>query len=87
MDKIREQASQVAIVVKNLAAKAGDSRVAGLILRLGKTPWSRKWQPIPVLLPGKFHGQRSLVGYSSRGHKESDMTKHKYVYTPYEILI
>ena len=29
-----------------------------------KTPWGRKWQPTPVLLPGKFHGRRSLVGYS-----------------------
>jgi len=27
-------------------------------------PWRRKWQPIPVFLPGKFGGQRSLVGYS-----------------------
>ena len=32
-------------------------------------------EPIPLLLPGKFHGWRSLVGYSPRGHKESDMTK------------
>ena len=31
--------------------------------------WRRKWQPTPVLLPGKAQGQRSLVGYSSRGHK------------------
>ena len=38
-------------------------------------PWSRKWQPIPVLLPGKFHGQRSLVGYSPWGGKESDTTE------------
>ena len=30
-------------------------------------PWRRKWQPIPVLLPGKFHGQRSLVGYHRWG--------------------
>ena len=30
----------------------------------GKVPWRRKWQPTPVLLPGKSHGQRSLVGYS-----------------------
>ena len=29
-----------------------------------KTPWSRKWQPTPVFLPGKSHGQRSLAGYS-----------------------
>ena len=34
---------------------------------VGKSPWRRKWQPIPVLLPGKFHGLRSLVGYSPWG--------------------
>ena len=32
-------------------------------------PWRRKWQPTPVFLPGKFHGQSSLVGYSLWGHK------------------
>ena len=32
------------------------------------------WQPTPVFLLGEFHGQRNLVGYSSQGHKESDMT-------------
>ena len=35
-------------------------------------PWRRKWQPTPVFLPGKFHGQRSLAGYSPWGSKESD---------------
>ena len=35
----------------------------------------RKWQPTPVLLPGESHGQRSLVGYSPWGHKESDTTE------------
>ena len=40
-----------------------------------KIPWRRKWQPTPVLLPGKFHRWRSLVGYSPWGHKESDTTK------------
>ena len=35
-----------------------------------KIPWSRKWQPPLVLLPGESHGQRSLVGYSPRNHKE-----------------
>ena len=34
-------------------------------------PWKRKWQPTPVLLPGKFHGQRSLAGYSLSGHKRN----------------
>ena len=33
------------------------------------------WQPTPVFLPGEFHGQRSLVGYSPWGHKESDTTE------------
>ena len=37
--------------------------------------WRRKWEPTPVFLPGKSHGWRSLVGYSSWGCKESDMTE------------
>ena len=37
--------------------------------------WRRKWHPTPVLLPGKSHGQRSLVGYSPWGRKESDTTE------------
>ena len=36
-----------------------------------KISWRSKWKPTPVFLPGKFHGQRSLVGCSSWGHKES----------------
>ena len=36
---------------------------------VGKIPWRRKWQPTPVFLPGKSHGQRSLEGYSPQGHK------------------
>ena len=38
-------------------------------------PQRRKWHPIPVFLPGKFQGQRSLAGYSRWGHKEWDMTE------------
>ena len=52
----------------------------------GEILWRRKWQPTPVLfLPGKFHGQRSLVGYSPRGHKESDTTEwlHFHLYSSY----
>ena len=41
-----------------------------------KSPWNRKWQPTPVFLLRKFHGQRSLVGYSPWGRKESDTTGH-----------
>ena len=40
-----------------------------------KIPWRRKWQPTPVSLPGKSHGQRSLAGYSPWGHKQLDTTE------------
>ena len=40
-----------------------------------------KWQSPPVLLPEKSHGQRSLVGYSPWGHKESDMTERLHLGT------
>ena len=40
-----------------------------------KIPWSRKWQTTPIVLPGKFHGQRSLLGYSPWVRKELDMTE------------
>jgi len=36
---------------------------------VGKIPWRRKWQLIPVFLPGKSHGQRSLAGYNPSGFK------------------
>ena len=52
----------------------GSSHDKGLP-RVGKIPWRRKWQPTPVLLPRKFHGWRSLVGYSPWGRKESDTTE------------
>ena len=55
-----------------LPMQVGD---AGSVLGSGKIPWSKKWQPTPVFLPGKFHGQRSLAGYSSWGCKESDTTE------------
>ena len=40
-----------------------------------KIPWSMKWQPTPAFLPEKSHGQRNLVGYDPKGHKESDTTE------------
>ena len=58
-------------MVKNLPANAGDPWVE-------KTPWRRKWQSTPVFLPEKFRGQRSLMGYNPRGHRESDMTEHTH---------
>ena len=47
-----------------------------------KVPWRRKWLPIPVFLPGDFHGQRSLVGYSPWGCKELDMTEQLSLHFP-----
>ena len=47
---------------------------------VGKIPWRRKWQLTPGFLPGESHGQRSLVGYSPRSHKESDTTERLHFY-------
>ena len=57
----------VALVVENLPANVGDISDAGSI--------TRSWQSTPVFLPGAFHGQRNLVGYSPQGHSESDTTE------------
>ena len=43
-----------------------------------KIPWRRKWQPMPVFLPGESHGQRSLVGYSPWGHQELGMPERTH---------
>ena len=43
---------------------------------LGREDPLMEWQPTPVFLPGEFQGQRSLVGCSPWGHKESDTTEH-----------
>jgi len=56
------------LVVENLPASAGDMR-RGFNPWVGKTPCRRKWQPTPVFMPGESHGQRSLMGYSSWGHR------------------
>ena len=42
---------------------------------VGRIPWRRKWQPTPVSLPGKSHGQRNLVDCSPWGRKESGTTE------------
>ena len=63
-------------MVKNLPA----IRRPGFDPWVGKIPWRRAWQPTPVFLPGKFHGQRNLAGCSPWGHKEPDtdwVTRHR----------
>ena len=54
-------------VVKNLPANARNGQRSGLSPGIGKILQRRKWQSSPVLLPGKSHGQRSLVGHSPWG--------------------
>ena len=67
-------------VVKNPLANAGDTRDAGSgrsgLSGLGRSSWRRAWPPTPVFLPGKFHGQRSLAGYSPWSSKETDTTEN-----------
>ena len=63
------------LAVKNPSADAGDA--GSFDSWVGKIPWSGKWQPTPVFLPGESHGQESLAGYNPGGHKESDTTGHQ----------
>ena len=63
-------------VVKEFACQHRRPRRCGFDPWVRKITWRRKWQPDPVFLPGKSHGQRSLVGYSPWGRKEVDMTEH-----------
>ena len=53
----------VVLVVKNPPANEEAIRDAGSIPEFRKIPWGRKWQPTPVFLPRKSHGQRGLVDY------------------------
>ena len=57
---------------KESAFDAGDQ---GSIPGLGRSPGEGKWLPTPVFVLGESHGQRSLMGYSPRGRKESDTTE------------
>ena len=63
-----KKASQMALIVKNSPAvqKTEEMWVDPWVRKI---LWRRKWQPTPVFLPGEFHGQRSLAGYSSRGRR------------------
>ena len=53
---------------------ACECRRCGFDPWIGKIPWRRKWPPSPEFLLGKFHGQRSLAGYSPWGCKDLDMS-------------
>ena len=78
--------SLLAQMVKNLPAMKETLKFDP---RVRTIPWRSEWQPMPVFLPGEFHGQRSLVGYSTWGHKDSDTTERStlWVIFRYKITI
>ena len=66
-------------MVRKPSASTGDVRDVGLVSGLGRTAGGGHWQPTPVFLPGESQGQRSLVGCSPQGCKESDMSEFHYI--------
>ena len=69
---MRKNRQNKGITSKVLASNSGD---LGSIPGSGRSPGEENGNPTPVLLPRKFHGWRSLVGYSPWGQQESDMTE------------
>ena len=60
--------------IEDPPANAGDARDSSFDTWVVRVLWSRKWQPAPVFLPGKFCEQRGLVGCSPWGHKEIQLS-------------
>ena len=58
-----------AFLVDSVLLSLHGCRRRGFNPLVGKIPWRKKWQPTPISLHGKYHGQRSLMGYSLWGHK------------------
>ena len=64
---------------KECACRCRRHKKCGFDPWIGRIPWRRAWQPTPVFLPGEFHGQKSLVGFSPQGCKElytTEVTQH-----------
>ena len=64
---------------KNPPANSGDARDVGSVPGLERSPGVGNGNPLQYFLPGKFHGQRNVVGYSPRGRKNSDMREHTLI--------
>ena len=71
---------------KEYAFQCWSCKRRGFDPRVRKIPCRREWLPTLVFLPGEFPGQRSLAGYSSWGHKESDTTDQLTAMQPYYIV-
>ena len=78
--------NEIDAVVKNPPANQGDIRDTGWIPELGRSPGVGNGNPAPVFLPGKFHGQRGLVGYSPWGCKEPDTTEDTQTHPSPQVL-
>ena len=74
-------ASQVALAVKDPPAKCRKHWTCRFDPWVRKIPWRSKRQPALVFLPGEFHGQRSLEGYSPWGHRELNTSQHEHART------
>ena len=61
-------------MVKSPPAKAG-GKTHGFDPWVGKIPWRGAWQPTLAFLPGKSHGQKSLVDYSPKSRRQLDTTE------------
>ena len=72
------KSSQVALVVKNPPASAGDVREEGSIPGLGKSPGDGNGNPLQYSCLEKSHGQRNLIGYSPCDRKESDTIERQH---------
>ena len=70
--------SLMAQLVKNVC-NAGDTGDSSFVPGLGRSPGGGNGNPL-IFLPGKFHRQRSPVGYSPWGYEESDMTEHTHTH-------
>ena len=69
-----DMASQVAQLVKHLPANAREARDVDSVSALERSPEGGR-QPVPIFLPGKSQGQRSMMGYNLLGRKELDKTE------------
>ena len=74
-------------MVKISPANAGDASEAGLLPGSGRSPGGGDGNPTPAFLPGQFHGQRSLLGYSPWGGRESDMTEQLSTHHAYSLSV
>ena len=73
--KLGQKTSQVGLVVKHLPANAGDIRDTSSILRSGRSPGGEHGNPLQYSCLENPHGQRNLVGFSPRAHRELDVTE------------